>query len=447
MTFSALPSTDSLKKAAFQRTLVILLMLAFVHGLLYMAVIPPWQVPDEPFHFLSVQLVGLPFAADAETQLATLTAETRQSTVDFHLWNPAVRDNPPRGFDFAPTSRPRSFVYYLLYLGLLPVSGQELLVQLYWLRLMSVLMNVAVVALAYFAGRLLFERDSFGVWLLPAAITFLPPHTALMAGVNDGNLAELMACLAIVFWLSGIIRGWTWTKIAGLIVLSGLAVAAKSTGAFLLAAIPLWAVIRYRRHLFQNLRWLYALIALGVLSAAVLLSGMLRSHLMSTWLSIQSVMAGKPLPGSDVLSLSGLFDTFRTFWMVLGWNSLVISNWWAIVWLMLILVALAGLVLTLIKPGAEALKAEAVYVLIACTFFSILSAPVYILITGYFRSQGRYLYPAIIPIMAVLVIGWRRWIPSGWRLEGLAAFTGFLFLFDAVVLLDYALPVFYHFWQ
>ncbi len=61
--------------------------------------------------------------------------------------------------------------------------------------------------------------------------------------------------------------------------------------------------------------------------------------------------------------------------------------------------------------------------------------------------MSRYLFGAIIPIMALLVLGWRELIPAKWRVEGLAALVTLFFLFDAAVLLNYAVPFFYPLWQ
>jgi hypothetical protein len=40
-------------------------------------------------------------------------------------------------------------------------------------------------------------------------------------------------------------------------------------------------------------------------------------------------------------------------------------------------------------------------------------------------------------------VGWRQLIPVRWRSFGLLAMTSLLFLFDALVMLDYAIPLFY----
>ena len=60
---------------------------------------------------------------------------------------------------------------------------------------------------------------------------------------------------------------------------------------------------------------------------------------------------------------------------------------------------------------------------------------------------GRYLFGAIIPIMSILIIGWRELIPPRWHLEGLALMLCVFFIFDTAVLLDYVVPFFYPLWR
>ena len=54
-----------------QRIGLYLAILAFLHGLVYLALIPPWQAPDEPQHFWFIKYLadgkGLPVQGQGET--------------------------------------------------------------------------------------------------------------------------------------------------------------------------------------------------------------------------------------------------------------------------------------------------------------------------------------------------------------------------------------------
>lgn len=62
---------------------------------------------------------------------------------------------------------------------------------------------------------------------------------------------------------------------------------------------------------------------------------------------------------------------------------------------------------------------------------------------GRYYAQGRYMFPAAVPLAFFLAGGWARWIPEGW--EGARVF-GFLLLWallDAAAFAFALLPYFY----
>ena len=71
----------------------------------------------------------------------------------------------------------------------------------------------------------------------------------------------------------------------------------------------------------------------------------------------------------------------------------------------------------------------------------------FVVATGNPGSQGRYMFSVMLPISALLALGWRQWVPAGWRWQGLVLAISGLFLFDAVALLLYAAPFFYPLWS
>ncbi len=442
------------------KLLALLLALTLVRGLIYAAIVPPWQAPDESYHFLSAQLPGLADDPAAGATWEGIKSKTVSSLVEFHYWDmninqPAVRGPEevsrylPGGFNFTEQTKPRSFVYYLFSAWLKLVPRQGITFQLYWIRLLSVLLNVAIVAIAYATARLLFGDDPFGRVLLPLSIVFLPLHTYVLSVVNDGNLAELFASLAIFFWIWGLTRGWHWSKVVGLGSFTILAIGAKPNAFYLALAIPVWAILYYRRRILNVANLIYFLIA-TILIVGATSSSHLRNYLTVAWRTAQIALQGQRLEDSEVLG-RGAFETFRAFWAQMSWTSLLLSDVWGN-WL-LVLSLLAGLgllkfVLTTRKhTRGESQDNGIVIALVLCVLASASQVPVYILITKFTLSQSRYLFSAIIPIMALLVIGWRELIPSNWRAEGLALIVSFFFLFDAVVLLNYGLPFFYPLWR
>ena len=451
------------------RLLFLLLALTLVRGLIYSAVIPPWQSPDEPFHLLSAQSAILQGAPDAADQWEQLKAETAASLCAFRFWELAglVVRKPenccPEGSDACPSHgfgeptqvRPRTFSHTLLSLPLRLTADQPILWQLYQARLLSVLVNLAVVAIAFAVGALLFPNDAFGRLLLPTVIVFLPQHTAIMAAVNDGNPAELWSCLAIYFWVRGIVKGFNWRKLLLVTLFTALAALSKPTTYFLVPLL-LALLIGYGWRRLHG-RWRLAPIGATVMLLAGLALGSERfRHPLALLVSLltsdgDSLNRWRPhqLPAA-------LFETFRSLWAFLGWNALPVDDAWIVGWLVLGVLALAGLIRLGWRYRHSRLDGDPLLIWgrVALLFGGciLISLAIMLIIFAYSAGQyglyqGRYLFPAIIPIVGLLVIGWREWLPAAWRRAGLIAMTSLFFVFDTAVLLAYALPFFYPVWR
>jgi hypothetical protein len=389
-----------------------------------------------------------------------LKSETAASLSEFHYWHMSGRAQEQGGLPgsakISELVGPRSPVYYIPGAWLKLAPHQVLVFQLYWTRFLSVLISLGVVATAYAAAYLLFDGDPFGTVLLPLAIVFLPQHTFILSVLNDGNPAELFASLAILFWVWGLTRGWSWTKLAGLGVFAALAIAAKPTGFYLVLAIPIWAALRYGRRATSKRGLVWVLGLIGLVVGATFLSRRLQGMFLRAARFGLLLLQGQSLEegGGDVLGQQVL-DTFRAFWGQMGWTSRLLSDAGGNLLLLLCLLAGLGLLKFFVFPtaraGDEGPNREVVWVLVLCVLISISYVPVYILATPYGQALGktnsRYLFSAIIPIMALLAIGWRELIPPKWRIEGLGLLVAFFFLSDTLLLLNNGLAHFYPLWR
>ena len=138
----------------------------------------------------------------------------------------------------------------------------------------------------------------------------------------------------------------------------------------------------------------------------------------------------------------------------LGWDSLTVSDVWGWVFLVLSALAVIGLIRLAwrnIRAGSGVWSRDplgrATLICILCVVVDLALLAIASAYHGVSYYSARYLLGAIIPIMALLVIGWRELIPQNWRVEGLALMASFFFLFDAVTVLDYAVPFFYPLWR
>ncbi|HMQ55412.1 MAG TPA: hypothetical protein PKD98_25240, partial [Anaerolineae bacterium] len=201
--------------------LYLLLALALVRGVMYATLVPPWQAPDEPAQFERAKA-----ALDAEEWQATSVNgpawynDLIESLFIFSAWDfiDVERPTAPGGLlnqYIVPYNEAYQgqysgrFPYMLIGWPLMVAADQPLLTQLYLLRLNTVLMNVGIIFFAYLITQTIFPGHPFLTWGVPLLILFNPQHTHLLATVNNGNLAELLATATLYFLVRGLRQGFS----------------------------------------------------------------------------------------------------------------------------------------------------------------------------------------------------------------------------------------------
>jgi hypothetical protein len=169
------------------------------------------------------------------------------------------------------------------------------------------------------------------------------------------------------------------------------------------------------------------------------------------------------------LSLAGIFDarsydanslqryalygvlTFAGFWANFGWLTLPLDPPWYGALALVCLATLAGLGLwyrdefTLWSKGGSSLPTwQSKSLLLLVVGLSLILLQTFLPMMGrHWQPQGRYLFPAIIPIATLLSLGWRR-IHRRWGSGlGLTAWMAFFFLLHVLCLFHYIIPHYY----
>jgi hypothetical protein len=438
--------------------------LTLVQGLVYAFVIPPWQAPDETGHleyaWLVANLGRLPHRDDVspafEQELVGSLYEWRYGD---YIGRPLPDGMPARLEDlpqeiFAKRSRTVlnerfSLSYLWQALFLLPVRSQDLTWQLYAARLSSVLINVAIVWLAYKTFVKLVPRQQGPILTMTAVVVLLPQHTFINSTAGDGPLAELMAGVVLYGWARTFRQGANVWAVLGIVLGTMLAVGTKATTFFLVplnAGLAVWWLVSSwpRLRLWQ----IVASISIGL----ALLAG-------ATWfwLSIS--------PGSNFLQdLSELFSSDNvvwvdsrglsvgealllshdSFWANFGWMNVPVSGRWY--GALLLLSGLAGAGWLFGRTSRDLCPRWAVG-LMAGAFFTAVSVfvlgPILLTSSGYFQFQGRYLFPVIVPFAFLQVGGWAQLVSAQKRTVLLGLAVGLLVFFDIWSIIVYIVPYFY----
>lgn len=327
-----------------RRGLAAALALGFVHGLLYMVIMPPWQGPDEYAHYAYAALLDrhdLDNGAverlelggiDKDAELvAAINASADRNDFTRRLKGTSAPGAPTRtdAYVFQQVRQPPTY-YWLCAAGLRvartigigadPVANPD--VALYVMRFVSVLLTLVVVAMAWAA---LGARVAIGVGLLPM-------HAFVGSMINNDILAEVMLT-ALVLGLVGLVkatfsdeaRRWPTryaAALAGICTLvAGLGVVTKATAPvagipLLIGGLGVWAGVGIARRFGKERRislgrWVGVgiIVLLAVLFAVVgpredASAGWFRSY--DPLVSAQRVKSAFAHQGNYVLQLDGV---------------------------------------------------------------------------------------------------------------------------------------------
>jgi 4-amino-4-deoxy-L-arabinose transferase-like glycosyltransferase len=468
------------------KLLFLLLGISLVHGLIYSAVIPPWQSPDEPRHFEYVSLLCEKRRLITEKDVSPpLQRAIIASMQEHNFWqfgrgffNP---QKPPQSFaDIWGAGGPttllhRSPLYYLLGLPFFAlVAGKDLVTQLYTLRLLSVILGMLTVLIAWCTARELFPDDDFMRIGVPAFIALLPMFAFMAGSVNSDNLANLVVSLLLLLLVIVFRRGLSWPRALGILVLVAVGLATKRTTTsvipLLLAAIPLLYV--GMREEKQEKALQVSRLGLGLAAGVVILaivalvvgkSGLLggetlknMERTLSRYLFNYPGQLQAILTQLSSLTVSTLFSSlqrlFTSFWAEFGWLKVRLAPLWYQVLAGVCLAALGGIFLLTFRlvRRPELLESwqKRCLLLFALYILIVAAAPV-IFFSAYLATQweappqGRYVFLGIVPIAILLMLGLREPVPVRYRPSFLVLCLVAMVFFDFLCLTRYVIPYFY----
>ncbi len=476
-----------------RRWLALLLLLALVRGSIYAGAVPLWQAPDEAAHFLYARVMldrGLRPPA-AEDVPAGLTREILAAMLqsDFERYQPLVITRSSFLSDTPEIPGPSQLVHPPLYyaiaaLWLWPLSHQEIILQAYWMRELSVALAVLIILLAYLTGRELFPDDDLLALAVPATIMLIPAHTFITSTINSDILAELLVSAFVLAWVWAFRCGLTVGRGAVILLLMALGLWIKRStvvtlplGGLALAIYsrPRWPRLRSRAG-YLTLAGLFC--AVLVLAAACLqrqppaLADEPAASVVTalTWdlrpwcYAVMNDALGLRVSHEAVQSLLDLRRswTFRalygweaqnlvaTFWASFGTRTVTVRPLWIVLVALASLLAGARGVIFLARQqhgpaGSVSGQRRALAFCLAAAALTLLITflRVHPLQSGSFIPHARYSYIAVVPMTAFALWGGLHWTSPRVRSGLLATWLAGLFLLDAAALLYYILPFYY----
>ena len=427
--------------------LACLLALFVCRAILASVVVPPWQGPDEPTHFL---LAGLLADRDVDTANLIVLPEGIFTTIERDLQRDVLRSMvrhrwwEPYGGSSTSGAIPTSFrqigrigvgtfaqpFYYESGAAVLRAFQPRDVETDYWrLRAFGVVLSVATLAFGWAGTRILFGTE---VAAGATAIAALHPQFLLTAiSVNPDVL--LNVCGAFMWWQAArIVKGYR-RDLSLTLLLIGLAVALLTKRSamplvIVAAILTMWMILAPRvwRIILRNMLFAGAAIALVTVALFAWVAwGGPGSELVTFWRTAPSIRrALEPTTWRQVFEYARLSIDY--VWLIAGWLRFPAPDAWLWVVRCLTIAGLGGAAFLLVRsPGRrQSLLVAWLFVIVpAITVigwgFVTLSSP-----------QGRYLFPVIMPATALLWLGLTENTPERFRRYAAPALLSILAVMD-----------------
>ena len=324
------------------------------------------------------------------------------------------------------------------------------------MRIASILLGIVAICLIHATARLVFPDEPILAIVAAGFAALLPSHIAILSTVNNDVLLEVWFSLCLWLLAQSLLRGFPLWRAGWLGVTLGLGLLTKVTSLLLLpvvifALLLLWRGGEAPMILARGLLW--------ALTLMLLISGW--------WLVRNLHLYGELLPlkafnqafsgtaqASNFIGRLGVANymqgvglrSFLSFWAVFG-------NKWSVsqqgkgeqlflpvqIYLLPLIVVLgAGVGMTRLHFVRKTVFTEAqlrFLWLLMLSLFLVASAFA-LFLTKYFQAQGRYLYPAMLPISIIVALGWQALFPAKYKAQAGVVLLSILAILCLVFLLS-----------
>jgi 4-amino-4-deoxy-L-arabinose transferase-like glycosyltransferase len=380
--------------AGTARLLLVPILLAYGYiAVGYARATPRWNNADEPAHVNVVRQIAstgtLPVLSAGDWDPELLDRLTTH-------WFP--NDYEVDGIRYEGHQPP---LYYLLAAPIHRLTlDQSISRQILALRLFSIAIGTITVIAAFVVAREAAPDRPVLAVLTAATVAFVPMNTAISASVNNDCLASALAAVTLAALMVGRRIGFSDRWAAGLGVLIGALMLTKLT---VYVFVPLILATLFTAG--RSLRWPAIAAGVGLLVCGwwlvrnMLVYGPLDPLAMARH---DQIVIGQPRWSAYDLEAFEFFlrILFRSFWGMFGWMGVVLDDGFYVLYLVLTLLGVAGVVL----GGEGRLRHKD---LLGWATLLVFGGVAFYNLT-FIQPQGRYLFPALVPIALFLSTGWWR---------------------------------------
>jgi hypothetical protein len=436
-------------RADSKRVAAAILLMFLCVGVAYSLAVPPFEAPDEIYHFAFVRRLaqGADLPVQTRDSEGPWSHEGTQAPLYYFLAGRLTAGIDQGDFDRMATRNPYGNMGNPLYPGnknvLLysaehaPLAGTNL--ALHVARWLSLALAGLTLWLIYLIARLAWPGQPGWPLVVMLTVAWIPQFAFVGVTASNDSLVTAL-CTLVLFGLARLlarpvtrpIAAWEWLSL-GIVI--GLAALSKlpALGLLPLTGLAILWLARRRRS------WRLIPIALGwVVLPALAVAGW--------WYWRNHVLYGEWLGVNRLLSINGQRAEPRTwrgfvgemrglrysFWGLFGWFSILLPEWVYRILDIVSLAALAGLGVAVIRARRSArrsaqsvplwrLPTAPIWGLLAIWAAAIVGLMLYWSTFGA-SSQGRLLFPAIASFSILLVAGlaaWTAFLPRRWQLPAI----------------------------
>jgi len=447
------------------RILALITLLYLALAMTYSFVVPLWEAPDEPSHFLYARYLAQNGCLPSPTYYAEDVAGSFEENyiLSIYEWHHpplyyllgalTLRAVEPQhklsaSYVFPPIDPDLAYQDSLFVhqsKGPFHLGEEELGPRL--LRLLSTLMGMGTIWVTYQTARQIFPLEPLLALAASGMVSFIPQYTFISASVNSDNLANLLSVLTLLLtvkWTTGE-NGYGKTLQVGLVC--SLALLSKTTTLFLILIVCLSFALRAKQ---KGSTCYFVKHGLAFLAFPLLTTGLLLALYpgKSLWaLAVAYTESSKV--NADLISLGYLCTVLtqinQSFWARFGWMNILIPP---AIPSLLGLLGLASLISAMVYWGRgnrerilSPTQSNSLLVLFVSVLCALLALVKFNL--AVFQPQGRFLFPAISAIAILAVAGLLSPLQPRYRPLATLVIVGGMLAFNLVCLTAYLWPV-YH---
>jgi 4-amino-4-deoxy-L-arabinose transferase-like glycosyltransferase len=320
-------------------------------------------------------------------------------------------------------------LYYAIGTAFLPMGEKGL-------RGLSIVCGLLSLLVIYRTARLFVPNEPEFAVLATGIAAFIPTHIALTSAVNNDALLELLCCVVLLLLLTAFRSGLNVWRATWIGVCIGLALLTKVTGLLLLPT-ALFAFGLMRMH-GETPKTLWRGVA-AMLAGFVVVGGwwfVRNRSLYGQFLPLeqfnaafsgtaQAQILADAWGGWGAYWQRSLRETFQSFWAVFGTprdagNGMprFLPDQIYLLFGLAALVVVGGMTRLHFRRKTEFLAVQQHYLWTLFAFLGLVAAAFLLFLSKYYQVQGRYLFPAMLPLSVIMALGWRAALPQKYRSMG-----------------------------